>query len=849
MKKSWKRSLSLLVAVVMVLAMLPVYTFAAETTAATVEIGGVTTKYDTLDDAIAAANVTGTTATIKVMKNTTLNKGYLIDRGVNLTIDLNGYTVTVAGTNLYNGGTQVFNLRASSSGVFAQLTITDTSANKTGVIDVAAATTLQHFIRIENDGVFTLAGGKITNVTSATAGAVVKTNKAGAKFVMTGGEISGNECTGGSIVYVGYGEFVMSGGKISGNTVPSGKYAVERATGTLSLSGSAKLNSTNAAAASITLGELTEGAEIVSVNRLTTNATAVEAGSGPYTYTYNAPPVPAAMVGETPYETLAEAIDAALNAGTATVKVMKDTALTKGYLVDYSKHLTIDLNGNTVTIPGTNLYNSGYVFQLRAASNGAIAKLTITDTKGGGEFTAEGTTGIKAFVRIENDGVFTLAGGKITGVVGSENGSVVKLNKSGAQFVMTGGEISGNTSTAGAIVYAVYGNFTMTGGKIANNTETGDHFDVVRYQGEINISGSAYVDAIWAAAANVTLGKLTEGAYIVSKYGLTIGENTVQTKNGDLFVYTPAVAHTQQNVRLQDLIKIGFYFNMNQNASSVGALVWTKEAYEADADRTVNSASATIYTNLEPISEGTYVVETDGVKAQNLDQVYVMIPYFVDGEEYTYGAAKEYSVLDYAKTVYVDKADDADYADARTLIIDLLNYGAAARNYFYTRDGKTDTVAPFNSILSDADKVVNWNESMRESYGTGTTDGTLDIDRYGRSASLLEAIQLNVFYTGDSFSAAKYWLDAADKKDATVSAATVSGQAMTKVSIPEIYSFNIYDDYSVQPAEGNEVGDTTVTSVAAYLTKVVDSNNDAACVALAKAMMVYGFHADTIFNQ
>lgn len=839
MKKSWKRSLSLLVAVVMVLAMLPVYTFAAETTAATVEIGGVTTKYDTLDAALSAANVANTTATVTLMKDVERSATLTVN-GANLTIDLNGNTLTGTGS----GNLFVVSTNSASTAKGGSLTIKDTKGG--GEVDINTHSCL---VEIRLNATFTLDGGTITGMNSSTNGAV-RVYQDNATFVMNNGMITGNTSTGGTGgVFLYKGTFTMTGGQISGNTNKSGSYDVQRTNGTINISGSAKINATNAPAANIVLGALTEGAEIVSVNRLATNATAVEAGSGPYTYTYNAPAVPAAMIGETPYETLAEAIDAALSAGTATVKVMKDTALTKGYLVDYNKHLTIDLNGNTVTIPGTNLYNGGFVFQLRAASNGAIAKLTITDTKGGGEFTAEGTTGIKAFVRIENDGVFTLAGGKITGVVGSENGSVVKLNKSGAQFVMTGGEISGNTSTAGAIVYAVYGTFTMTGGKIANNTETGDIFDVARYQGEINISGSAYVDAIWAASANVTLGKLTEGAYIVSKYGLTIGENTVQTKNGDLFVYTPAVAHTQQNVRLQDLIKIGFYFNMNQNASSVGALVWTKEAYEADANRTVNSASATIYTDLEPISEGTYVVETDGVKAQNLDQVYVMIPYFVDGEEYTYGAAKEYSVLDYAKTVYVDKADDADYADARTLIIDLLNYGAAARNYFYTRDGKTDTVAPLNSILSDADKVVNWNESMRESYGTGTTDGTLDIDRYGRSASLLEAIQLNVFYTGDSFSAAKYWLDAADKKDATVSAATVSGQAMTKVSIPEIYSFNIYDDYSVQPVEGNEVGNTTVTSVAAYLTKVVDSNNDAACVALAKAMMVYGFHADTIFNQ
>ena len=248
-----------------------------------------------------------------------------------------------------------------------------------------------------------------------------------------------------------------------------------------------------------------------------------------------------AQVGDKLYLNLADAITAAnVNGTTATVTVLQNTTLTKGYLIDRGVDLTIDLNGCKVTVTGENL-NSGYVFQLRASGTEGVAKLTINDTKGGGEFNAEGATGIKAFVRINNDGIFTLAGGKITKVTGSENGSVVKVNSAGAQFIMTEGEISGNTSTSGAIVCVPQGVFTMSGGRILDNETNveNDCYDVKCYSaGDVVISGTAYVDAIWSTATDVTLGELTEDAKIVSREALTYGTNYKISRDEDgLYVY------------------------------------------------------------------------------------------------------------------------------------------------------------------------------------------------------------------------------------------------------------------------------------------------------------------------
>ena len=81
------------------------------------------------------------------------------------------------------------------------------------------------------------------------------------------------------------------------------------------------------------------------------------------------------------------------------------------------------------------------------------------------------------------------------------------------------------------------------------------------------------------------------------------------------------------------------------------------------------------------------------------------------------------------------------------------------------------------------------------------------------------------------------------------------GSNYIKVNVPNIFAYNIYDVYYIRAYNGDgELSDTIGTSVAAYLTQLMDKYSGSttekgkASVELAQAMMVYGTHAASILK-
>jgi len=326
------------------------------------------------------------------------------------------------------------------------------------------------------------------------------------------------------------------------------------------------------------------------------------------------------------------------------------------------------------------------------------------------------------------------------------------------------------------------------------------------------------------------------------------------------FVIAPAVtiAHYGQNLRLQDLIKIGYYFSVTTDAeiAEVGALLWTAEQYAAETDFTVNSTVARKYQNLKA-SSGYYSIETDGVYAQNLDQVYYMIPYVVtvNGDTH-YGEPKEYSALDYIEKAYTLTTVNPN---TKSLAIDLVNYATAARVYFsYVANMELPTT-PFNSMLSEADRVVEWNDSLLVQYPDVQETGMFVAEYYGRNINLLDVINIGIYYkNATDIEGGYYWTESNYSSNTEHNATTKTGNTIVerqsgnyvKLIVSNIYAYNIYDNYYVRPynAEG-ELADTIGTSVAGYLTQVINLYKDSseaekqAFVEVAKAMLVYGDNA------
>ncbi len=225
---------------------------------AQVTVGDVTTKYESLADAIAALDGTGKTLTLIA------DAGAIsIPEGVVATLDLNGYTI--------NGGTTASVAALTNAGT---LTIVDSSEAKSGTIKRTDPAKPAYYT-IVNTGTMTIKQAKVTNASGSTtewAGAslilnqsadgteeatlnieggtfeqqnfiVIKNSTLGVLNV-TGGTITtrtGASATGG--VYSAIQNFYKA--TITGGTITGGIYTVAyNAAATTTISGSASVNGT-----------------------------------------------------------------------------------------------------------------------------------------------------------------------------------------------------------------------------------------------------------------------------------------------------------------------------------------------------------------------------------------------------------------------------------------------------------------------------------------------------------------------------------------------------------------------------------------------------------------------------
>ena len=166
-----------------------------------------------------------------------------------------------------------------------------------------------------------------------------------------------------------------------------------------------------------------------------------------------------------------------------------------------------DEDGNLLTRPETVVagslvrVNAGGTFIMES---GAVLRNNINSGNGGG-------------VYVNQNGTFTMSGGKIIGNSSGNQAGGVYVNRNSA-FTMTGGEISDNTSATvagGVLVYA--STFTMTGGEIHGNS-TGDQAGGVRIS-----TGSTFT---------MTNGKISNNTAVVGGGVSVAGNRNVCTMTG-----------------------------------------------------------------------------------------------------------------------------------------------------------------------------------------------------------------------------------------------------------------------------------------------------------------------------
>jgi len=606
-------------------------------------------------------------------------------------------------------------------------------------------------------------------------------------------------------------------------------------------------------------------------------------------YDYDAeelkPVVYVAEINGVGYPTLADAFANAEDEDIITL--LTDVELSEALTVAADKVIILELNGKTVA------YTSTVQGEAMITNRGT---LTIKDSVGTGVINynytgaADSSYG-KGNYTISNGGTLTVNGGKITIANLRAHAKYPIDNNSttgDAVLVINGGHLYNyNTSAIRQFCNSTtYQNsVTINGGLIEgysaiwmqNPNDKTVNGQLTVTGGEIRTTAAAYVNGTselkdvaskiyctteggaWneSSAVTITGGTFNENVYLAENAPANITVNEAATFNGRLELpAAPEATMTLDglNLRLQDLLRLGFYFTVEteETVEEVGALLWTAEEYAAETDFTVNSAVADNVAAQGTKKPNRYVVESEGIFAQYLDTVYYIIPYVVIDGEYVYGEAKSSSALVYANMAY-NGTDE----NLKSIVVDLLNYATAARAYFCITENLPVPEVAFNSIIRENERIVNWDDSFKAEYPSVVESvGEYDPKFRSMRVNLNEAIKLHFIFEG-SVSGVGYWTEEEYAALSVHNKENMARQANMTVdgkyrygTLENLYSFHMYDNFYVMAYnEEGQCSRTYGSSVASYLTSLIDQYSapeteaDQTLVSLVKAMLVYGNNA------
>lgn len=503
-----KKITGILSALVLALALLPATVFAAEDVAK-IDDG---TTFETLEAAVRAVADGGTVTLLKDATGSGIgtykvpNAGQIAAKS--FTIDFGGftYTATDPAAGSTNTETQAFHLEWSGMGdANHKVTL------KNGKIEAAKGSTnvkmlVQNYCNLTLDNMVldgtNLQGSKPYTMSNNCGNVVIKDTtitaaKNGVAFDVYGG-------------FGSYGDVTVT---VTGNSVVNGTVEVDRGTGTQNvntlkvengtINGELKVDKNDKTTVSVIAGTFASDVS----DYVDTSASSLEQVNGQWVVKKNPG---AAKIGDTEYETLAEAI-AAAKAGD-TVVLQKDVTIDAYQEIHTA--ITVDLGGNKLTSTG-----GGFdVYADLTVKNGSMetvkwaawvqngAKLVIekdvtiktTSTEGNkGGITVQGNgSSVTVFGKIEAAGgaaVFGI-GNKDDGgvIINIEEGAVLKCDNgigiyypNTAELNIKGGTITGLTG-----VYVKSGKTTVTGGTIIGTGAKTDY----EYNGNgCNSTGDAFV--------------------------------------------------------------------------------------------------------------------------------------------------------------------------------------------------------------------------------------------------------------------------------------------------------------------------------------------------------------------
>lgn len=491
-------------------------------------------EFDSLEDAV--ASVSGGSAVIELCGDTEV-KSEIVIKNADITIIGDGSHTISRASSLKVG--YIFSVSSGASltigGSGDAVTISGASVSATmpaiycgGSVNLAAGAVItanknvnpnlfyQGTMFVPEGGSLALNGASISSNTNI-AGAVMVY---GGSFTMNSGSISGNAADNGGGVYVRSGSFTMNGGAISGNTASANGGAVYCA-GNFKLSGTAAIpggaasendiylaggRSINIRAgwnpganiAALTPADTAEGTKIVYFSEASETKTEYFILTGDLAsksklrardnYLFIGPltdEIYVAYIGEAPYVSLTEAVNAVPANGTATViTIVSDITLTGTVIVPEGKNIVfttgLDPVGTDSTYASRTVKRDaafdGAFFAIAANSNIQIAPATgkqlIFDGSGvsasNSVFVVQGTLEIRDGTVVRGNSVKKNENLTASDPIFGQGGAVI-VGSTGI-FNMHGGSLEGNYAAKGGAVFVNDGIFNLYGGTISGNS-------------------------------------------------------------------------------------------------------------------------------------------------------------------------------------------------------------------------------------------------------------------------------------------------------------------------------------------------------------------------------------------
>ena len=408
--------------------------------------------------------------TIKPLVNRTETIEVTVTASKNITLDLNGKTITLKNQTLKNNGTLTITGSGTLTGSGANTVTNAGTLTKTGTSKIINTST-SAYGAIGNTGTATISAGTITSAYRT----ITNSNK----LTITGGTITGSDIavnnsgiatvTGGTVTSTGkIGIYNTTDGKLTigtnettqsvSTTVPSitGKTYGVQAGGTFNFyDGVIKGQSGAGTSINGTITATPTGYGARKTSSTVDSVTTETAVLVPANYAeYNG----STIVNY--YETLASATTYVTSGNT--IKPLVNRTETIEVTVTASKNITLDLNGKTITLKNQTLKNNG---TLTITGSGTLTGSGANTVTNAGTLTKTGTskiinTSTSAYGAIGNTGTATISAGTIT----SAYRTITNSNK----LTITGGTITGSD-----IAVNNSGIATVTGGTVTSTGKIG----------------------------------------------------------------------------------------------------------------------------------------------------------------------------------------------------------------------------------------------------------------------------------------------------------------------------------------------------------------------------------------